>query len=62
MIHRDHTILHNSTGVPTASIVCIGCGLEVTRSMRDIRKGQDRYCTRRCSNLHRARDERGQYA
>jgi hypothetical protein len=58
----EHTRYHHSTGIPAQSLTCMGCGCEYKRRLSEIRKGQNKYCSRSCSNAHRRRTTEGCYA
>ena len=57
----EHTTKHNSTGVTYGSITCLGCGKEVIRKLSEIKRGQDKFCTKECSNKHRGRNSDGTF-
>lgn len=59
----DHTSYHNSAnGIPMGIVICIACGINVTRRASAIRRGQNKFCTRSCANSQRGRDANGTYA
>lgn len=62
MTNSEHVSYHGFGAEPMAYILCQGCGVSAARKPSEIRKGQDRYCSRKCANSHRARDGRGKYA
>lgn len=57
----SHTAYHNSTGISYGAITCKGCGKVVKRRSSEIRRGQNKFCSRGCSNKYRSRNEDGRY-
>lgn len=54
MRHGEHTRRHNSVGVEIGVVVCRNCRKHVKRPMREIRRGQNKYCSRSCAMRKRA--------
>jgi len=61
MLWGEHASYHNFGAAPLVAILCQGCGVSVERKQSDIRRGQDKFCSRACANRSRERDARGQY-
>lgn len=58
----EHTVHHHKTGVSLEIMICKGCGKAIERRSSDIRRGQNKFCSRKCSNLHRRRNKDGTYS
>jgi hypothetical protein len=62
MLHGEHAALHMFGALPLVAFMCRGCCAIVERRESDIRRGQDKFCSRACANIRRGRDQYGRYA
>ncbi len=61
MLHGEHSSYHKFGALPLIAILCVGCGVSVERRQTEVRRGQDKYCSRKCANSRRLRNSRGVY-
>lgn len=54
LTHREHTTEHNSShGTEIGWVICLFCGLRISRPAREVRRGQNKFCSRSCAMRHR---------
>lgn len=62
MLWGEHSSYHGFGSESKVYIICRGCGVSVERRQSEVRRGQDKFCTRACSNSRRGKEARAKYA